>query len=156
MAEIKYMLLLKLEITLPWYNILQWYIYTHKYTQFPLVPFYKDVSASTYLTTREFSTSIFTLSGFSGLFENKEENVRFGSLYERLNFKHFILHNEHWKYLHKDALMMMHFYCILVIVKYYSQEQYKLKERKHQYLIHKYHTQFHCFYWLETVNAKHL
>lgn len=67
MAEIKYMLLLKLEITLPWYNILQWYIYTHKYTQFPLVPFYKDVSASTYLTTCEFSTSIFTLSGFSGL-----------------------------------------------------------------------------------------
>lgn len=66
-GRIKYMTLLKLEITLPWYHILQRYIYTHKYTQLPLVQFYKDVSASTYFTTGESSTFIFTLSVFSGL-----------------------------------------------------------------------------------------
>lgn len=81
-------MLLKPEITLPWNNILQLYIYTHRYTQFPLVHFYKDVSASTYFTTGESSTFIFTLSVFSGLFESKEKKVRFGSLV-KVNFQTF-------------------------------------------------------------------
>jgi len=42
--------------------------------------------------------------------------------------------------------MMMHFCYILVIIRYYSQEQYKLKERNHLDLIYKYHFQAHCFY----------
>lgn len=34
------------------------------------------------------------------------------------------------KYLCKDTFIMMRFYHILVIVTYYSQEQYKLKKRE--------------------------
>lgn len=47
----------------------------------------------------------------------------------------------------KDTFMMMHFYFILVIAKYNSQEQYKLKERKRQDPVYKHHFQSHCFYW---------
>lgn len=47
------------------------YIYTHTNTHNSLFQFYKDVSASTYFTTGESSTFIFTLSGFSGLLKAK-------------------------------------------------------------------------------------
>lgn len=98
-GRIKYMLLLKLEITLQWYNILQWYIYTHTSTHnspsFSSIKMFQHPRISQQVNLPHlFSRFLVSQGCWKQRWPFKIFYLRYCSFLSRLVIKHFTLKSQ--------------------------------------------------------------